>query len=369
VSFFDEDDEPRRTPRPRSARRAGSTATADSQTLLLRRGLAMGALVVVLLIAVFGINACLDSRRETALKNYNTEVGAIGQQSAEVGGQFFQLMRESRGGSPQDLQTDISSFRVQAEQQLDQAENLDVPGEMTGAHRSLLIALEARRDGLDYIASHVRDALGDEGEAADRAINEIAGQMEVFLASDVLYRTRVIPFIDNALREQEIGNQRIVQSQFLPDLGWLEPEAIASVLDQQLTSGDGRSRDEPTGPGLHGTGIDSVSYGDTTLQPDTANQLTYDPGTPFTVRFTNQGENEEFEIRVTVRIAGGGRPITLTDTVDTVVPGAEGVAEMALDRTPPLDSAVEIRVQVAPVPGEEKTDNNRAVYPALFSRG
>jgi hypothetical protein len=368
VSFFDEDEEPRRTPRPRSARRASSAAPADPRELLVRRGILIAGLVVVLLIAVFGINACLDSRKESALKNYNAEVGAIAQDSAQIGSQFFQYMRESTGVSPQELQTQISSFRVQAEQQLEQAENLNVPGEMTGAQRSLLNALEWRRDGLDYIASHIRNALGDEGEAADQAINQIAGQMQVFLASDVAYETRVIPFIDNALKEKEIGGQRIVRSQFLPDLGWLQPEQVAAVLDQQLSSGGG-SRDEPTGPGLHGTGIDSVSYGDTVLQPDTANQLTYDPGTPFRVQFTNQGENEEFDIRVTVRIAGSGQPITLRDTVDTLAPGAQATAEMALDREPPLDAAVEIRVQVQPVPGEEMTDNNRSVYPALFSAG
>jgi hypothetical protein len=30
---------------------------------------------------------------------------------------------------------------------------------------------------------------------------------------------------------------------------------------------------------------------------------------------------------------------------------------------------VTIKVQVAPVPGEESTDNNSAEYPAIFTRG
>ena len=119
----------------------------------------------------------------------------------QVGTEFFRLLGQGGDESPQDLQTAISGFRVQAEQQLKQAQGLDVPGEMEGAQESLLIALEWRRDGLDYIAQRIRTALGDSGDAADRAIQEIAGQMQVFLASDVAYRTRVVPFIDAALEE------------------------------------------------------------------------------------------------------------------------------------------------------------------------
>ena len=58
---------------------------------------------------------------------------------------------------------------------------------MAPAQQSLLILLELRRDGLSSIAEQIRPALGDEGEAADRAITAIAGDMRAFDASDVLY--------------------------------------------------------------------------------------------------------------------------------------------------------------------------------------
>ena len=314
VSFFEEDDEPRRTPRPRRAA-AGGVGT-DNQTLLVRRAIAGVVVVVFVLALVFLVRSCQTSAKENALKDYNREVAAIGGESArQVGTEFFRLLGQGGDESPQDLQTAISGFRVQAEQQLKQAQGLDVPGEMEGAQESLLIALEWRRDGLDYIAQRIRTALGDSGDAADRAIQEIAGQMQVFLASDVAYRTRVVPFIDAALKKEEIGAQQIPQSQFLPDLRWLQPDVVAQQVGQQLSAGAGRNRNEPTGPGLHGTNIDSVSYGDTTLEPDAANQLAYDPDTAFAVKFTNGGDNDEFDVKVTVRIQGpSGDPITLTDT-------------------------------------------------------
>jgi hypothetical protein len=371
LSFFDEDDEPRRTtPRPRRARPPGGAAAPDSQTLLIRRGVAVVGGVLLILLVVIAVNLCRQSQRENALKDYNRQLSAIAEESSrQVGQPFFQLLTEGAGDSPQDLQTAISGFRVQAEQQYQQAEGLDVPGEMQGAQQSALIALEWRRDGLDRIAQEVRTALGDEGEAADAAIRQIAGQMEIFLASDVAWDTRVIPFIKTALDDHEIGGQQIARSPFLPDLDWLQPQKIATVLDQQLTSG-GAGGGEPTGPGLHGTGIDATSYGDVTLQPGTTNRLTYEPGGEFTVRFTNQGENDEFDIKVTLRIQSeGADPITTSDTIPKLVPGESATAALPLDAQPPLDTAATVRVSVARVPGEEKLDNNRSTYPVMFVRG
>jgi len=371
LSFFDEDDEPRRTTRPRRARPAGGgVATADSQTLLIRRAVAGIGVVLVLLLLVFFVNSCRNSQRENALKDYNRQISTIGAESTrQVSAPFFQLLTEGAGTSPQDLQTQISGYRVQAEQQYEQAKRLDVPGDMQGAQESALIALEWRRDGLDRIAQEIRPALGDESEQADAAIEQIAAQMEVFLASDVAWDTRVIPFIKSALDEHEIGGQEISRSQFLTDLDWLEPQTIAQVLDQQLTSG-GDGGGEPTGPGLHGSGLDSTNYGDVMLQPGVSNRLTYEPGTGFTVNFTNQGENDEFDIKVTLRIqAEGEDPITTSETIPKVATGQSATAELPLEDQPPLDTAVTVRVNVARVPGEEKVDNNKSEYNVLFTRG
>ena len=370
MSFFDEDDEPRkRSPRPR--RGAAGTAAADSQTLLVRRAIAGVLLLAFLLLLVFVVKSCNDSRRESSLKDYNREVASIGGESArQVGREFFRLLGQGGSESPQDLQTAVSGFRVQAEQQFKQAQGLDVPDEMQGAQQSLLTALEWRRDGLDYIAQRIRTALGDSGDAADQAIQEIAGQMEVFLASDVAYETRVRPLIRSALDRDEIGGQQTPSSRFLPSLDWLQPDVVAQQLGQQLSAGAGRNRNEPTGPGLHGTNIESVSYGDTTLQPGTSNQLTYDPQGTFAVKFTNGGDNDEFDVKVTVRIQGGsGKPISLTDTIDQIAPKASATANLALEQPPPLGSAVTITARIAPVPGETKTDNNQSEYRAIFQRG
>lgn len=378
MSFFDEDDdEPRgnTATRPRRTIRAPrSPGAADQQTLLVRRGLALGGALLILILLVIAVRGCLQSQQESALKDYNRSVNSIVEESSsQVGEPFFALLDEQGGESPQDLQTAISGFRVQADQQLSQAEKLDVPGEMEGAQRSLLIELEFRRNALAYIAQRIRTAKGDEGDAADEAITQITGQMQGILASDTLQKGRVAPLIRKALDDAEIGGQQVRSPDFLPTLDWLSPSFVADKLSVDLSAGggngEGGSNREPA-PGLHGTGIDSVSAGDTALQAGQANRIPLTSDLAFNVKFTNQGENDEFDVKTSVRIAGAGKPITISRTVDTVNRGQTATASIPLGNAkPPTGEAVTITVTVAGVPGEQKTDNNKQEFQALFVSG
>ncbi len=343
--------------------------SADQQTLLLRRAVAIGGLILLLVLLFVAVRSCASSRKENALKDYNREVSSIVRESdSQIGAPFFELLGQAGDESPQDLQTNISGYRVQAEAQLKQASDLSVPGEMKGAQQALLMALEFRRDGLGYIAERIRTALGDEGEAANDAIAEIAGQMQVFLASDVLYQARTAPLIKHALDDAEIGGQRIATSQFLPGIEWLSEQTVASTLGQTLSGGTG-ARGETPAPGLHGTGLEGVTIGDTTLQPDAPNRVAAGADTPIVVKFTNQGENDEFDVKVTAAIEGGDKPIKVSRTVDTVARGQTAEASLTLGRAPPVGTAVTVKVTVAKVPGEQKTDNNTATYDVLFTEG
>ena len=203
--------------------------------------------------------------------------------------------------------------------------------------------------------------------------------MRAFDASDVLYDQRVIPFINAGFKDAGIGGQEIASSQFMKEISWVAPTYVASRLDQQLsadnsedggTNGSGRDPNEPSGPGLHGTGLDATSYGNVTLQPGASNRLTYVEGQPFTVAFTNQGENDEFDVKVTLKISGPtGNPITLNKTVPQVAQGEKATVELPLNRPPAFGAALTIDVSVAKVPGEKTVDNNKSSYPTLFAEG
>ena len=340
--------------------------SADQQTLLVRRVVAFGGLLLLLILLFFVVRSCASSRKENALKDYNREVSSIIKESdQQVGAPFFQLLSQASSDSPADLQTNISGYRVQAESQLKQAKALSVPDEMKGAQQSLLLALQYRRDGLAAIAEKIRTALGDQGEAANTAIEQIAGQMQTFLASDVLYQTRVAPLIKHGLDDADITGQKIASSRFLPGIEWLSEKTVAAQLDQQITGGARKTGE--IAPGTHGTGLESVTVGNTKLQPDAPNRLPASADTAFVVRFTNQGENDEFDVKVTVAIEGGDKPIKVSRTVDTVAKGQTAEATLALGQKPPTGAAVTVKVTVGKVPGEQKTDNNTASYDVLFT--
>jgi hypothetical protein len=364
LSFFDEDDEPRTRVRPRRPA-SSSAASPDRQTLLIRQIVLFGGVILVIIILFLLVRGCRNSAAENAMRDYNRSVGSLVSDSdTQVGKPFFDVLRNPGSG---DLRNQVAGFKAQADQQYQQAKRISTPDSMTAAQRSFLITMEMRRDGLQSIADRVSTALGSDPAAADKAIAEMAGAMELFLASDVLYTTRTQRFIESELNEAEIGGQTIRRTQFFPGAEWLDPNTIADALGQQLSAdgAEGSGGRDPA-PGLHGTGIDSVQVGDLTLQPDAPNRIPYGPDTEFTVNFTNQGENDEVDIDVVLRIEGGGDPIRVTDNVPSLAAGEAAAATLALDKAPPLDTPVTISVEVKAVPGEEKTDNNKTEYEAAF---
>jgi hypothetical protein len=384
LSFFDEDDEPPRTARtrvrpspPPRRGRVTSGASTDAQTVLVRRMIAGIVGLLILLLLFFVVRGCNNARHESALRDYNRQVTGIGTSSQQLGKQFFEQLDNASESSPTDLNQTLIGFRASADQDLKQAKALSVPGDMTSAQQSLLIALELRRDALQVVSDNIKNALGDEGENADKAINNIAGAMSTLDASDVLYKVRVQPFIKAALTDAGLDGT-ISPSQFVQEISWVSPPYVASKVGKQLSTGTeaegskGTAKKQTTGPGLHGTGLQSTTYGSVTLAPGAANRLTYTKGQPFIVTFTNQGDNDEFDVKVTLKITpagGSGSPITLSKTVDTIAKGQKLPVELPLNKEPALGASVNISVTVAAVPGEEKTDNNKATYPALFTQG
>jgi hypothetical protein len=336
----------------------------------VRRGIALGAGLLILLALVVLLKACQTSRAENALRDYNRDAAALVTQSDdEVGAQFFQTMDQADSESPEDLQTQISSLRVQSETLLQQAEKLDTPGDLEQAQQSLLIALELRRDGLDYIAQRISTALGNEGDVADEAIEQIGGQMQAFVASDVLISARVTPLVRKELEDRDLSGDPVRTKGFIKGLSWLDPSYVADQLGTRLSEGGGnRDPDEPPAPGLHGTGLQSVEVGGVTLQPDpAANRLPAGTDSTFSVTFQNQGENDEFDVVTTVSLQGQGKAIKARKSTDQVAQGAPATVELPLPKKPTPGEVYTVTVEVKAVPGEKKTDNNKQTYNVYFT--
>ena len=346
----------------------------DNQTLLVRRLIAAGAVALVVILLVVLVKGCVDNRREAALKDYNRSVRTIVEHSrSAVSKPFFDALSTAGGQNQQQVQEAINQLRVVADEDLSQAERLDSPDAMKGAQTNLELVLSLRRDGVAKVAAEIQTALGGTA-GAGTAVEAIAGQMQAFNASDVVYSQRVAPLILKGLKDDGIaasydgtaGEQVLPYANFLPDDGgisWMSPDYVAQQLG--ATTSSGRQSGTPA-PGLHGHQLDSVSVNGVDLTTAGSNRIPATPPPTFVVNFTNGGENDETNVKVTVEITGSGAPIRAQTIVPNTTAGSAATANVELRQSPSTSGPSTIRVTIAPVLGEEKTDNNTATYTALF---
>lgn len=320
--------------------------------------------MLLLILFVVGINGCLDTRKKNALKDYNRDVTSIVEQSRQSSQDLFETL--NGGGAANDLQVQVNQIRLQAEEDVKRAGNLSVPDDMRPAQRNFDLVLNLRASGVRTIADELQN-VGASEQAQVAAVGKIAGQMQAFLASDVVYSQRVGPLIKEALDDAGISDQQIAQSKFLPSIAWLDPGNIGDRLGAEAGTGSGSS--STPAPGLHGHGLISVAIGSTTLQPGEAvNRVAAGSGLAVDVVFANQGDNNEQKVKVKISIAGSGKPITREKTVNQTVAKKNVETSIPLESAPPIGEAVKLTVEVAKVPGEEKTDNNKQTYTVLFTR-
>jgi hypothetical protein len=325
-------------------------------------------ILLIVILLVVGIRGCMDSAKKRSLRDYNSQVASLAQESDDqVAKPFFEALSGggAAAGDTVNLATQVNQLKIVAEELVTRARKLDVPDDMKPAHSALLLTLEFRRDGLRKIAEKIPTAQSS-GTQSETAVRQITGQMQMFLASDVIYSQRVVPFIKKALDDNQVTGQTIPQSHFLPSIAWLDEATVAQRLG--ATAPASARKKGPPSPGTHGHGLTSVSVNGTELSPDQANRIPASPNLTFTVKFENQGENDEQAVGVKIEITGAGRPIVARTVVPRTSAGSSATAEIPLRQQPPIGQPVQIKVTVEPVPGEADLSNNTKTYPAIFTR-
>jgi hypothetical protein len=335
----------------------------------VRQAVLIGVVLLFLILFAVVINGCRTNARKRALKDYNRNVYAVITDSNDSVSQPFFRLLDSGTAQSGNLQSQINQLRIAAEEDVKRAEGFDVPNGMKRAQADLTQVLNFRATALGKIADQIPTATAQSAGSASSAagaINKISGQMQQFLASDVVYSQRVIPYIKQTLDDNGIGGQQIATSSFLPSLSWLSPAFTGSKLNARV---GGRSPNGTPAPGTHGHGIDSTSIGGVTLQPSPAvNRIPAGSNPTVDVKFSNQGQNDEIDVRVLVAITGGPKPITATKTINQTKAGTSAEAQIPLTTAPPIGTPVTIKVQVVGVPGEKNLTNNKATYTAIFQR-
>ena len=104
---------------------------------------------------------------------------------------------------------------------------------------------------------------------------------------------------------------------------------------------------------LTDTGVNRVALGD---------QLAFD------VKVQNGGDSEETDIGVTIAITDG-KKINVDQTIPRIAAGQSETVSIPITDKPDTGAVATVTVDIAAVPGEKNTDNNKATYQVAFTGG
>jgi hypothetical protein len=327
---------------------------------MVRRLVAAGVGIAVVIVLALVINGCVKSEKRQSLTNYNRDVSQLAQESnTQVSGPLFVALTNSTSKSALDVEQQVDELLKQAQAIATHAKSLNVPSEMAAAQQDLLLTLDLRVEGMTKVAALVPTALGGQ---AKQASAKIAGDMEIFLASDVIYSQRVVPLIQQTLTGDGLQGLTTAPTRFLPNLGWLEAATVLSRISGQAAG----SSSTGLAPGTHGSALLGVSVGATELQPEPAlNHISTGANPTFTAIVEDSGENKETDVKVDITVTAAGKQYKASHVIDQTQPGTKYNVEVTVVGVPQGEAA-KVEAYVEPVPGETDLENNKTSYLAIF---
>ena len=334
---------------------------------MVRRGIALTALVIVVVLIVLGVHSCEVSQRNSALKDYSNSVAALIVKSNNTGKTLFSDLSLAGGTTnATNLQTEINQTRQDAQSELGETKGLSVPDQMQDAQRDLVLALQMRTDGIAKIADDIQPALSK--SSSGDAVQGIAAEMARLYASDVVYTDYAAPAIAAALHGAGIpvetpstpNGQPIASGQFLQDVQWLTPSYVASKFNATLPASSAGGK---AAPGVHGDAMRSVSANGTQLVVGGTNTLPASPPPTFSCTFTNDGQDPETNTVVRVVVAGTSASGQFIQP--QTQPGQSYTVQVPLSSSPPAGTYT-VTATVERVPGETSLTHNTQTFQVTF---
>ncbi len=322
---------------------------------MLRRGLALGGGLVVLILIVLGVKGCLDARANRELSDYADKVTQIVEETKQTGNHFFGKLANPGALSVTEFVSEVKADSSAMDNYRSRVESLSTPGDMSHAQNALELVYELRASAMDEISEKMSTALGDAGSA--KATAAIAKEMQTLLAADTLYAAVVRPEINHVLESNGVSGSDVPKSVFLPEgTKWLDESAISSALGSVSGSSSGEAS-----PGIHGLGLAGVSINGTELSEEATTSVSAEETPEVEVTVENQGESTENGIGVSVTVTNQS---TVEGSISAIGPAETGTATIPLTPTPSGEVTLEIKVET--VPGEELSTNNEATYTVAF---
>jgi len=350
---------------PRGPQRPPRGPTNLTPLLRLVGLIAFAILIVVLL--VFWVQSCREASKEKTYKDYMSKVSEVSGASQQVGKQLSQTLL-AQGVKEAKVEQQIAGLARQEQLDAQRAREITPPGTLRDEHNSLIQALQFRVSGLNGLASAL--AATASTKDATRAGGVLAGQMQRLLASDVIYDDSFKDPATAELKRQGVtgtsasGGPLVPDSNFLQSSELVTTSAMATVLDKIR----GGSVTPSTG-GLRGTNLVSTKVvpPGTELSTSSTTTITVRTNMTFQVTVEDSGDSQEANIPVTLTIVQSGGNIVKHATIGFINPGEQKTVSFTGFPAVSFASTVTVKVEVRPVTGETKTDNNSADYPVIFS--
>ena len=318
--------------------------------------ISLAILVVVLLI--FWVSSCRGEAKKDTYADYMGDVDRVARESEQIGGQLNSAL--TRADIRQaELARTLDGLANRQAQLADSAEELDRPGPLRAAHREMVDSLQFRVSGLQGI----RNAFSSRTTNATQAGDLLAAQARRLVASDVVWDDLFKDPARQELSRQGIRGVNVPDSNFVQNPSLANPTTMQSVWQRVRGGASGGAA-----PGLHGHNLVSVKVaGGAVLSQDELNEIVATTDLSFEVAFENSGDSTETGVQVTLTIQKSPEPIVRRQTVDVTEPKQEKTIVFRNIGNVPFVRRTTLAVEIKPVPGETKADNNSAEYPVIFS--
>jgi hypothetical protein len=332
-------------------------------TPLLRLIGLVALMIFIVVVLVFWASSCQGASKRAGYQNYMDHIRAIAQTSAQIGTETQQKLT-TPGIKQAQLESALGDYAQQQQQEVVQAKAIHPPGPLRLEHAHLIEALELRAKGLSRLA----DALGQTAALKDSSAAGalLSPQAQLLVASDVDWDFFFKDPTTQELKTQGITGVAVPDSNFLPNPELARTRSMISVWERLHGASTGG-----TPGGKHGDGLVSVVALPQDIRLSTTQPTTIRASTDlaFQVTVENSGDAQEVQVPVTVTIPEQPKALVMRQTISVINPAEQKTLTFKVTGQPPFGPKTDVKVEVAPVPGEANTANNSATYPVFFSIG
>jgi hypothetical protein len=298
--------------------------------------------------------------KHDSYQHYMTKVATIAKSSEDDGTAVANAL-VTPAAKATTLGGTLSGLAEQERQNVAAATQLTPPGPLRDVNQHMIEALQLRVSGIQGLADTFTRNPTSKATGEAQVLSE---QGDRLVASDVVWDDLFKEPLSAQLTSEGVTGVSVPDSNFVSNRDLTTERSMSLLLTRLKGAAPGGT---PTG--IHGTNIVDVKVlpGSQTLSTSSENTITATTDLAFVVTIDDSGDSQEVGIKVTLTIQKPQGAIVKTKKVDLINPGQQKSVTFSDLGTVPFAQRTHVLVDVASVPGEHNTDNNKADFPAIFS--